>query len=100
MLDIASGTWPIIVGVVFTILLFLAYMLDRWFMRREERRWYNDIDIVGLYAHNDDRYGFKPVRNEEQLVMCGGCGHNIEPGACPGPENCPHFSSNKVAPFA
>jgi hypothetical protein len=78
-----------IVGAV----LFTAYMCDRALQRRAMRRRYQDIDISGLYARDDDRYSFKPSSDTPQLVMCGGCGHNIEPGNCPGAERCKYFSA-------
>jgi len=83
----------------------VAYIVDKWL----ERRQFNEtLEITAaadnasspLYAHTNDKYDFKPMHYTQQLVMCGGCGHNIEPGNCPGSDSCPHFSILKVAPGA
>lgn len=77
----------------FTGVMYMAYRLDKWLEKRSaKRRLYNDIDITGLYARNNDVYSFAPVSDTPQLVMCGGCGHNIEPGNCPGADKCVHFN--------
>jgi len=79
----------------------VCYMADKALERRARNK-YNETWNwpVPSYPHNDDVYSFKPTATTPQLVMCGGCGHNIEPGSCPGAENCPHFSIIKVAPGA
>lgn len=74
----------------------IGALCDAALKRRAQRRQFHNVDITGLYAHNDDRYGFAPDRNEEQLVMCGGCGVSIVQGTCPGADNCKHFSPKSI----
>jgi len=68
----------------------LAYMADKAMQRwwdREQANAAGDNASSPLYMPTDAKYGDRPGQyvsmTSPQLVMCGGCGKDIEPGTCP-----------------